>query len=364
MRKNPDLLVSVVFAAATGCFVPFSLDRLFGSINIPLLLLLFCLMSIVAGMRESGLFLLLYRRLFSGTVSSRRLGRFFIFSCFFSSMLITNDVSLIVFVPLAIEVMTAVRCVRNMIPVVVWQTVAANLGSMLTPVGNPQNLFIYAHYGMGLVDFLAAVAPVTAMGGFAIYLATCMLDDRKVALPAADQATLPRKRVLILLCLFAVCIADVLRIVPFWLMALIVVPIISCMRPRLFCAVDYKLLMLFLFLFIGVGNLTRMPEVSRMATELLMGHEFIVPLVLCQFISNVPAAVMLAPYTNEAADLLLGVNIGGLGTIIASMASVISLKAYSGARHSIPAAYLRSFTAANLGLLFILLLFYEIVLVH
>lgn len=356
LRHNPDLTAAGIFALATTILLPWEPLKIFAGINFSLLLLLFCLMAIVAGLRESGLFVSLYQRIFHGEISSRSLGRFFIFSCFFSSMLITNDVALIIFVPLAITILTETRCIRLLIPVVTWQTIAANMGSTLTPIGNPQNLFIYSHYQLNLATFLQYTCPVVIISGIVIYLATLGLQNKTVVLPPKENQQLPKKKICWLLLLFTLCLLNVLHFLPSWLLGLLVIPALGLTRPQLFRQVDYKLLFLFSFLFVGVGNLTRIPEISIFAAKILNGHEFFVSLLLSQFISNVPATVMLSPYTTAAQPLLLGVNIGGLGTIIASMASVISFKAYVGTRHSKTKQYLLSFTAANLGLLFLLLL--------
>ena len=360
LRHNMDLALAMVFALLTSLLVPFDIKLMAGSINYSLLLLLLCLMGIVAGMRESGLFTCFCSRFFRGEISSRGLGRFFIFSCFFSSMAITNDVALIVFVPLAISVLTEARCVRLLIPVVTWQTIAANMGSMLTPIGNPQNLFIYSHYHLSLGEFLGYTAPIVAISGLAIYLSTFFLEDKKVVLNAPQQEKLPRGRLVFLGILFLICLACVLRLIPAWLLALLVLPALGLRSPHLFKAVDYKLLALFLFLFVGVGNLTRLESVSHFATQMLAGNEFLISLALSQVLSNVPTTVMLAPYTGAVRELLLGVNIGGLGTVIASMASVISLKAYMGTRHSLTRQYIASFTSANAALLALLLIIYAI----
>ncbi len=360
-RHNPDLTVAMLFAIIVSSLVPFSSAAILASINVPLLGLLFCLMTIVAGLRQSGLFTYAYRLIFNEHTSSRMLGRFFIFSCFFSSMLITNDVSLIIFVPLAIMILTDVRAIRLLIPVVTWQTIAANMGSMLTPIGNPQNLFIYSYYNLSLRDFLSITFPIVLISGIVIYLATFLLPDKEVILPPNEQDKLKWGAVAPLLVLFILCLMNVLRMLPFsWLM-LVVIPVVTLLNPRLFREVDYKLLLLFTFLFIGVGSLARIPFFQSWPAQLLAGNEFMVSLVLSQILSNVPTTVMLAQYTTASAPLLLGVNIGGLGTIIASMASVISFKAYIGTRFPFTRGYLFNFTIANLTLLLILLLYYYLV---
>lgn len=358
LRRNPDLAVAGIFAFLSSLAVPFEPLLMLGSINFSLLLLLLCLMAIVAGLRESGLFTFIYRHVFHGEISSRSLGRFFIFSCFFSSMIITNDVALIIFVPLAVTILTETRCARLLIPVVTWQTIAANMGSMLTPIGNPQNLFIYSNFQLDIVTFLSYTAPTVIISGIVIYIFTFLLHDKRISLKNEEQIELKKIELISLLILFTFCLMNVLRVVPTWLMAIVIIPSLLLKAPRLLMAADFKLLLLFLFLFIGVGNLTRIPEVSRWATDLLQGHEFFVSLILSQFLSNVPTTVMLSPYTAEAKALLLGVNIGGLGTIIASMASIISFKAYISTRHSSAKNYLLIFTVDNLGLLILLLILY------
>ncbi|SFT33656.1 Na+/H+ antiporter NhaD [Selenomonas sp. GACV-9] len=362
LRRNPDLAAALAFALITIALAPAPPASLLASINLPLLGLLFCLMSIVAGLRQSGLFSAIYLKLFHGETSSRTLGRFFIFSCFFSSMLITNDVALIIFVPLAILVLTEVRAIRLLIPVVIWQTIAANMGSMLTPIGNPQNLFIYSYYGLPLTDFLSITGPIVLLSGIIIYLATYLLQDKPVTIAAQNEEFLHWRRIMPLLFLFTLCLLNVLRLLPFAALMVIVVPGIALLDRKLFREVDYKLLLLFTFLFLGVGSLARIPFLQTGPAELLAGHEFLVSLLMSQVLSNVPTTVMLAQYTTASGPLLLGVNIGGLGTIIASMASVISFKAYQGTRFHKTGPYLSLFTLANLGLLAILLIYYYLCL--
>ncbi|WP_303840590.1 SLC13 family permease [Selenomonas ruminantium] len=360
LRKNPDLAVALVFALITSIIAPPAPGDILQRINLPLLGLLLFLMCIVAGLRLSGFFAAIFQHLFQGSASGRSLGRFFIFSCYFSSMFITNDVALIIFVPLAIMVFTEARRIRLMVPTVCWQTIAANLGSMLTPIGNPQNLFIYSHYGLESLEFLSITAPIVLISGIVIYLATYTLADYDVSLPVQQNPTLPWKKILPLLLLFALCLLHVVHLLSFSLLAIIVLPALTLLNCQLFKEADYKLLLLFALLFIGVGNLSHIELFQSWPAKLLNGHEFWVSLLLSQVLSNVPATVLLANYTNAYAPLLLGVNIGGLGTIIASMASVISFKAYLQTRFSKPGYYLLTFTGSNLMVLLLLLLYYHL----
>lgn len=347
LRKNPDLTIASLFALITAIAVPSSAEQLVGSINAPLLATLFCLMAIIAGFRRGGVLTYAYGRLFSGSVSARRLVRFFVFSCFFFSMAVTNDVSLIIFVPLAITVLSAAGMENKLLFVLTFQTIAANMGSILTPIGNPQNLFVYSYYQMSLPEFLAITGPLTVFSGLLLWGITYYIPKTVVTVPGGEKPTMGWKKRGIFAALFGICILSVLRLITPLTMFLIVCPVLLYADRDVFRDVDYKLLLLFIFLFIGVGNIGRLPVMMTGPAQLLQGHEFILSLVLSQVLSNVPTVVLLAPYTNAARELLLGVNVGGLGTIIASMASIISFKAYMGTAHCRPLQYLAFFTGAN-----------------
>ncbi len=362
MKQNIDLSAALLLALVTACFTEIDPLALLGTINFSLLALLFCLMAIAAGLRQLGFFTKVFSLLFHERMGSRSLSRFFIFICFFTSMAFTNDVSLIIFVPLAISIFKEARALRLVIPVLTWQTIAANLGSMLTPIGNPQNLFIYSHYEMNLWEFLQITAPITWLSAALLYLASFTLTDRPLLLHWGTGEKLPRGKIGLLLFLFLLCLLNVLRILPISYLLLAVVPAIFLLDRKLFFAVDYKLLFLFLFLFIAVGNLTHIPGLSEAPREWVRGHEFWAALLLSQVISNVPATVMLSPYTDDYTALLLGVNVGGLGTLIASMASLISFKAYLSMRFHWTRPYLLVFTGANLLFLAVLIGFYLLIL--
>lgn len=359
LKNNGDLTIAALLALGTTLLVPWNPSAMAASVNLPLLALLFCLMALVAGLRKAGLFTAGLHHFFRGSPTLRQAGRFFIFSCFFTSMVITNDVSLIIFVPLAISFFKEAHALRQIIPILTWQTIAANLGSMLTPIGNPQNLFLYSYYELPLSHFLAITAPIVGASFLFLYAASYTLPKTPMKRSPLPVSSLP-KRTWLLLLLFALCLLHVLRILPITWLLLVVVPAICLSDRTLFKEVDYKLLALFLFLFLLVGNISRIPGLREQATFLLAGHEFWISLFLCQIISNVPATVMLSPYTDNYAALLLGVNIGGLGTLIASMASMISFKAYLSMRFHWAKAYLLYFTAANLLLLVLLLLIFSL----
>ena len=352
-KQYIDVLAAFLFAGVTTLAVPFSLSSLITAIHGSLLCTLFCLMAVIAAFRQGGMLTYGYSRVFTHAVSVRALSGFFVFTCFFMSMGITNDVALLIFVPLAISVLQAVKKEKYLIYVVTLQTIAANLGSMLTPIGNPQNLFLYSLYQMTLGDFLYTMGPVTISSAVLLALGLRLLPTDLVTVPAVAQPTMTHKEQLLFGAFFLACIVSVLRLFSPWYVCICLLPVLLRYRSVL-RAVDYKLLFLFVFLFIGVGNLGKLPMMQETPAYMVQGHEFWAGIVLSQILSNVPATVMLSPYCTDSAALLLGVNIGGLGTMIASMASIISFKAYSNTTDSQPLKYVAVFTAMNvlfLGLL-------------
>lgn len=357
-KDNPDLLVAAIFAVVTACFAPLSWDLYVSYANVPLLLTLCCLMLSIAGLSDSGLLVSLYTRCMGEEVTLRHVGRCFIFVSFFLSMVVTNDVALLLFVPLCIAVFRVVNAERYLIFVLTMQTIAANLGSMLTPIGNPQNLFLYAYYDMGLRDFFAVTAPITIISGILLYAASLYLLQTRLRVPREGIGRPVSRRAYVFVALFLLCIATVLRGMTPQTLVYIVVPVVAVTKVTIFRRVDYKLLGLFLLLFIGVGNLQHIPALAAAPETLVQGHVFGASILLSQGISNVPATVLLAPYTDDVMALLAGVNIGGLGTLIASMASIITLKAYANMPGRKLGQYVLFFTAANVGFLALLVAFW------
>ena len=264
---------------------------------------------------------MLAHRLCARAGSVRRLGLMLVLLCFFSAMLITNDVALLTFVPFAVVVLGMAHQEKELIWVVVLQTVAANLGSVLTPVGNPQNLYLYSRYGLRMGDFLAATGP-----------------------------------------LWLLCLLAVLRLLDWpWMLGILVLVLLVLDRRRLRKA-DFLLLLTFVCFFVFSGNLARIGAVEALLRRLLAGRELLTAALTSQVISNVPAALLLSGFTEAGRELLLGVNIGGLGTPVASLASLISLKLYSHSEHASSDKFLALFSLVNFGLLALLLFLYQFIL--
>ncbi|MBR3240126.1 MAG: citrate transporter [Oscillospiraceae bacterium] len=353
IRREPVLLIAALAAAVSCFFVPPDQAYL-GYLDLRTLALLYCLMTVVAGLRQAGLFSRLAHRLCLGAGNLRAIGILLVLLCFFSSMLITNDVALLTFVPFAVVVLGMAGQSKALIRVVVLQTVAANLGSMLTPVGNPQNLYLYSYYDMSMGSFLSLTLPIWALSLGLILLACLLLPREKLQLFLGEEPILHTKEVWVYAMLFLVCLGAVLRVLSWPEMLGAVVLMLLFFDRKILLKADFMLLLTFVAFFIFAGNLARMEAVDRLLRSLLEGREYWTSLLASQVISNVPAALLLSGFTDKAGALLLGVDVGGLGTPIASLASLIAMKLYSHSEHASTGKFLLEFTVVNLVLLVLL----------
>lgn len=350
-KKETILCIAFLLAVLSACAVPPD-AAYWGYVDTRVLILLFSLMAVMAGFRALGIFDRMANFLLARAKKLRQLALTLVMLCFFSAMLVTNDVALITFVPFTILLLKRANLEEKLIPVIVLQTIAANLGSMLTPVGNPQNLYLYTVSGIAVGAFFRITLPFVLVSFFLLLL-LCFLQG-KAPLTAQTQPiptawTSAEKRQLFgLTVLFFLCLLAVFRILPVLpLLALVVVWFLLFRRETL-KEVDYCLLFTFVFFFILIGNLGRISAIRQALQTLLHGREVLVSFLSCQFISNVPAAVLLSEFTDRYDLLLAGVNIGGLGTLIASMASLISYKYFAQMPHAGKGKYLLWFTLANL----------------
>ncbi len=355
--KKETVFVAAAVAAVFSVFFVLPSKEYFDYPDYRVLALLFCLMIIVAGLQKLGIFTWLGKKLLKRVRNSRQLSLLLVMLCFFSSMLITNDVALITFVPFGLEFLKLAGFENKFIKVVVLQTIAANLGSMFTPIGNPQNLYLYNLTGMGIGTFLWLMLPLCTLSFVILVLIIFLEKPMTITREFAKEEMLPdMKKTGAFLGLFLVCLLTVVRILPFQIMLVLVIAGIFFLDRRLYRKVDYCLLGTFLGFFIFVGNMQRIPAVKEFLENLLAGREMYLSVFASQIISNVPAAMLLAGFTDQYEALLYGVNIGGLGTLIASLASVISYKSYAALQDAQKGKYMAVFTGYNLIFLIILLL--------
>ena len=344
-----------LLAALISCFFITPDKEYFGYIDFRTLALLYCLMTIVAGLRGAGVFTLMAHVLCRKAGSLRAMCALLIGLCFFSSMLITNDVALLTFVPFAVVVLGLAHQTKELLWVVVLQTVAANLGSMLTPVGNPQNLYLYSFYAMDAAEFFSATAVVWGASLVILALLVFLFPKKKMDVFLGEQPELSMRSLAVYSVLLCVCLLVVFRVIEWPWMLAAVVPVLFFYERRILVQADFMLLLTFVCFFVFSGNLSRIETVSAFLKNILNGHELLVGAGASQIISNVPAALLLSGFTENGRALLLGVDIGGLGTPIASLASLISLKLYSHSENADSGAFIIKFLLLNAALLAVLI---------
>lgn len=353
-KKEAVFCIAALLAAGSSFIVPPNADYI-SYLDYRVLALLFCLMLVVAGLQGIGLFSYLGVRLLGGIKTTRQLCLLLISLCFFSAMFITNDVALITFVPFAIMILTMAGEECLFIPVIVLQTIAANLGSMLTPIGNPQNLYLYSAFALSIGTFLWYMLPLTLLSFALLLVCVRLLKNRPLSVAELPSAPVPQKKALCFyLILFLLCLACVIRLLPWQAMLAILVCALLLKDRKLFGQVDYFLLLTFVCFFVFIGNMERIPAVSSLLRSFIEGREFLLGILFSQCISNVPAAILLSGFTDTVRPLLYGVNVGGLGTLIASLASVISFRCYTGSKGAHAGAYLKTFTIYNVVFLAVL----------
>ena len=360
VKKEAVFFIAFLCALVSSFFVPPS-SAYFAYIDCNTLFILFALMGVVGAFRSCGIFERIGIFLCGKVSTVRPLCFVLVMLCFFSSMLITNDVALITFVPLTVELLGGAGIPSVVMLTVVFQTIAANTGSMLTPLGNPQNLFLFGKMGLSVSSFILILLPYTAL--CFICLCACMFFvPAKMKVPALKSGVASKGSTLktaVYGLLFILCLLSVVRIVPKWTCALCVLLVLLVLDRKILLKIDYMLLLTFVAFFIFTGNIASIDSVREFLMNIVKGNEYWSALASSQIISNVPATLLLYPFAQEGQEaLLVGVNAGGLGTLVASLASLISFKTYSinRAHLSLPSAgkYLFVFTLASI--LFLVLL--------
>lgn len=352
-RKEVVFSVALVCALASFLVVPPGMHTLQG-IDVTTLLMLFSLMTVVAGLRRCGLFDRLSRMLAAKVSDLRGLCRVLTAACFVLAMVATNDVALLTMVPFTLLLMRGGDA-RSVCLTVVLETIAANLGSMVTPIGNPQNLYLYSAGLMDAMTFPAVTWPY-ALVSLALLMALAQLV-RADRVQTDDGATerAPRRLVLLYAVLGAAALLGVAKLLPAWAMAALVLAGTLCFDRDVLRQVDFVLLGTFVCFFVFVATIKAYAPVRVWLEGLMAGAPLLVSLLCSQVISNVPACLLLSPFTAQTSALMLGVNLGGLGTLVASLASLISFKLYGQAEGAQKGAYFLWFTVLNVGFLAVLL---------
>jgi len=355
VKREPTLCIALIAALLSCILVPID-SHYIDYIDFRTLALLYALMVVVSGLRRAGVFGYLAHKLCEKADSARKIGITLVLLSFFSSMLVTNDVALLTFVPFAVVVLGLAHQEKELIWVVVLQTVAANLGSMLTPVGNPQNLFLFSYYNFSMLGFIKTTLPIWLISLGLILLLCVKLPRSHINIFLGEEPILRTKQLALYMALFCLCMLVVLRVIGWELMLLMLILVLLVFDRRRLLHADFLLLATFVCFFVFAGNLARLESVEKALRAILTGRELFCGMALSQVISNVPAALLLSGFTESGKELLLGVNIGGLGTPVASLASLISMKLYSHSDNASLGSFMKCFVLVNFALLAILTL--------
>lgn len=361
---QPVMCIAWGLVAAMFCLVPPD-KRILNDIDWRVIGLLYCLMVVVMAFRRMGGIDLLSTKLIGTFRTLRRLSIGLVVMAFFSSMLLTNDVALISIVPLTMVILSRSDRLHAAARLVTLETIAANLGSMATPLGNPQNLFLYTKFQLTAGAFFSTMIPLSALSFVLLVViasfAPCDEIHRDEVKPLVSDVQPTPVRMIVTALFFILSILAVFRIVPvFWVVLAVSIGYIR-LDYRSVLKIDYGLLATFVAFFIFVGMLQRIDAIHAVLGEIVAEHTLASGFALSQIISNVPAAILLSGFTKDVSALLAGVNIGGLGTLVASLASLIAFQGYIKACHDSKRHFLCVFTTYNAVFAFILLAYWHFI---
>lgn len=358
-KENVVLLVAIAAASVTAVIVPPD-EKYIGYFDFKTLSCLFCVLAVICALRNIRFFYTIAKAIVRKFKTARATILALVYITFIGSMLIANDMALLTFLPLGYFILHTTKRGKYLAFAFIMQNIAANLGGMLTPFGNPQNLYLYSKYQIPDAEFISIMLPPFLVAVILITVC-CLIFVKNEPLEIEERAaSLPIARVIIYLALFAVAILMVFRFMPYYI-GLIIIPLaLIFLDKEALLQVDYGLLFTFVFFFIFAGNMGRIDGVREFFSNLLSINTLIFSAMSCQIISNVPSAILLSQFTDNYRELLLGVNIGGAGTLIASLASLITFKEYTKQDPKHTLNYVLKFTAFNFAFLLILILFCSI----
>lgn len=361
IKKEIVFVISLLLAIISCFFVKPSIEYI-SYIDFNVLFLLFSFMTVANCLKHYGFFDLCADFLCTKVKNTQSLSIVLIFMCFFFSMFITNDVALLTFVPFTILILQKCEKTNLLIYVIVLETIAANLGSMTMPMGNPQNLFLFGAMNISFFDFCKIILPYSVISAVTLLICAFFIkkEPLKIESPQNKNQLQKNQKVKqgLYIILFIFCIFSVLKILPSSIMALIIFVLTLFINFFVLKQIDYVLLLTFCAFFVFTGNISNIETIKEFLEIVTAQKEFITSLLVSQIISNVPAALLLYPFCQNTKELLLGVNIGGLGTLIASLASLISFKLYTNSKNKIevsPQKFFICFTILNILFLVILI---------
>ncbi len=359
-KKQFVLAVAIIAMAVTCLFVP--VDRAYlGYFNFRTLATLFCTLAVVSAFSHIHVFEILSKNIVLKLHNLRNATLGLVFITFFGSMLLANDMALLTFLPLGFFVLNSTDNKQAMAFTFIMQNIAANLGGMVTPFGNPQNLYLYSYYGIDTMEFVKIMLPSFLAATVLIIVCCLFVKPTPLTLKNDEEYVLDKKRTLIYSALFVASILIVFRIVPYVLGTVVITIALLFLDKDSIKEVNYPLLATFCVFFVFSGNMARIPAVSAFFEYLLPKNTLLFAILSCQFISNVPSAVLLSHFTGDYASLLPAVNIGGCGTLIASLASLITFSEFKKHQPENVKGYVIKFSVINFSFVILLFLLQSIV---
>lgn len=355
LKKEIVLSIATILAIVTCFFVPIDKEYL-NYFDWNTLMSLFCMLAVVAGLKKTNVFDKLSKKMISLFHDRRTVIYALVFGTFFFDMIVANDMSLITFLPLTYLVLHKTKNDKYLSFTFIMQTIAANMGGMVTPYGNPQNLYLYSHYNIPTLEFVSILLVQSIT--IAILLAICcsFVKNEPLKLNEGKKLHLDKKRLYIYIVLFVLVILSIFRVIPHVIVLATVIITIFITDRTVFKKVDYALLATFCVFFVFSGNIARIGIIKEIISSIVSKNTLVAGIVSCQFISNVPTAIFLSKFTTNYKELLISVNIGSLGIIISSLASLITLKEFLKHQRRNFAKYMLMFTAFNTLFLCVMLI--------
>ena len=353
VSKNVILVIAATLAAISCFFVKPDAEYL-GYFDLKTLTCLFCTLAVICALKNVRFFTITARKIVKCAGNTRTLALALVYITFIGSMFLANDMALLTFLPLGYISLSATGKEKYMAPIFIFQNIAANLGGMLTPFGNPQNLYIYTKFNIPTGEFMLVML-LPFILSIVLFTACCFfIPKESLTLEDDGKETFPKGRTIFYLVLFALTILMVFRLIPYYICLPIILIAILISDRKALLKVDYPLLLTFVAFFLLAGNVSRIGIISDFFSFLLEKNTLLTSVLSCQVISNVPSAILLSEFAENWRPLLVGVNIGGVGTLISSLASLITFREYTSHVKGKTLKYIGLFSALNFGFLIIL----------
>ena len=355
VKSEIILCIATVLAIITIFFVPIDKEYL-SYFDVNTLICLFCMLAVVAGLKSTNAFELISRKMISLFHNRRTMICVLVFGTFFFDMIVANDMSLITFLPLTYLVLHSTKNDKYLAFTFIMQTIAANMGGMITPYGNPQNLYLYSYYNIPTGEFFRILLLQSITVAVLLLICCLFIDKKPLKIRKKSKIILSKKRFAIYVVLFIMVILTIFRLIPYIITLITVIIAILIFDPKRFKQVDYALIATFCVFFVFSGNIARIPIIKEAISKIVVENTLLAGIVSCQFISNVPTAIFLSKFTSNYRDLLISVNIGSLGILISSLASLITLKEFLKHQPKEFRIYILMYTAFNTLFLITLLI--------